>query len=334
MKYTVTQDALNNATKLIKTDGILLKRFSPLDGIGADLRGVTDYEAAMQVSKIGFIPEEKKLLTADGKNVPTHKAIFNGDELVSVVKKNYNTIPNMEAFEVAEDLVNSNGFNYEVGSVQGAGKVSRLALAGETMNILGDDFIPYAVITNSFDCSTGLSFKFMLLRVVCLNGMVREWKNASSSIWLSHTTTKENRLNQLGNAVNKAMEVKALMQKEADVLSNTPFTRDEFTKEIIPQIISKVYPQRKLNNITEGRGENINKLIATTLAAYDADDTQNFNNTAYKVLLTMADLDSHLSTKNQDPNVYLNRILQNGLINTSLVNLVGNYLLSSRGIKL
>jgi hypothetical protein len=174
----------------------------------------------------------------------------------------------------------------------------------------------------------------MYLRLACLNGLVREWEEASSSIWLPHTSTKEKRVEQLMLAANKSLEVRRNIEKEAEILSQVPFSREEFAKEIIPKVIARAYaPQEKLLNLTERQQNHVTELIATTLAAYDAEDLQNFNGTAYKVLLTMADLDSHMKTRTKDPNVYINRLLQNGLIGASLTNIVGNYILKRAGIR-
>lgn len=336
MIYDVSStEAFDKAVKVLEDKRrILSRRFSPLDGIGTDLRGETSYQEAMRVSGVGFEPVEKDLITLDGIEISTHKAIFNGTNLLSVMKKGYTTIPNMEAFRLAEDLVAEGDFKYEVGSIQNNGKTSRLILSGDVTNILGEAFLPYAVLSNSFDGSSGLSLKIMYLRLACLNGLVREWEEASSSIWLPHTSTKEKRVEQLMLAANKSLEVRRNIEKEAEILSQVPFSREEFAKEIIPKVIAKAYaPQEKLLNLTERQQNHVTELIATTLAAYDAEDLQNFNGTAYKVLLTMADLDSHMKTRTKDPNVYINRLLQNGLIGASLTNIVGNYMLKRAGIR-
>lgn len=313
---------------------IILKRFSPMDNIGVDLRNTLDYDVAMDLSGVGFIPVEKDLLSIDGDKVPSHKAIFNGDKLLSVVKKGYTTIPNREAFEVANDLVNNEGFHYEVGSVQNNGGVSRLILSGDTTTILGEAFTPYAVLSNSFDGFSGLSLKIMYLRLVCLNGMVREWEDVSSTIWLSHTSTIEHRIEQLKATSDKWRETRELLEREADALASTTFTREQFMKEIVPQALAKLYPPiiKDKGELTERSQEHINNLIATIISAYDSDDLQGFNGTAYKVLLTMTDLDSHLETRNKDNNLYINRVLQSGVVGLSLTNLIGNYLLKSRNI--
>lgn len=309
---------------------IILKRFSPMDNIGVDLRDTLDYNTAMDLSGVGFVPVEKELVSIEGDKIPSHKAIFNGDNLVSVVKKGYTTIPNREAFKVAEDLVNNEGFHYEVGSIQNNGGASRLILSGDTTTILGEAFTPYAVLSNSFDGFSGLSLKIMYLRLVCLNGMVREWEDVSSTIWLSHTSTIGRRIEQLKATTTKWKETRTLIEKEADLLASRTFSRDDFIKKIIPQALARMYPPIVKNSILSERSqEHVNNLIATILSAYDSDDLQGFNGTAYKVLLAMADIDSHMETRNKDNNLYINRVLQSGIVGLSLTNLIGNYLLKN-----
>lgn len=87
------------------------------------------------------------------------------------------------------------------------------------------------------------------------------------------------------------------------------------------------------NNKERQRGqERIERLIEQVLQAYDADDVQNYNNTAYKVILAMSDWETHSSPLRDTGNdqIYMNRIAK-GMLATRAV---AEYIATTRGLSI
>ena len=330
------------ATSLLNTDPdrirkAVMRRFSPLDGIGKDLTDCKTYDEALTVSGLGFEPQSEQLIARKGKDefpVPGYKAIYNGVDhkaLLSVVKEDYTVVDNREAFAIAEDLVTQDGFRYEVSNIVKDGARCRLVLAGPEVEIAGEAYTPYAVLNNSFDLSRSISIQFMFMRIVCLNGLMRKAPGVSSSIFLTHFGEKEAKLNRLRDfriSFDKTLEY---LRKEASVLQATPLTKDEFRQEIVPLVVDHVFQRPANAPLTDRQLARTQSFVESVLSAYDATDTANFNGTAYKVLLTMTDLDSHISpfVKRNNPDVYINRVLQAETI-MSMANLVANHIIKTR----
>ena len=329
------------ATSLVNTDPdrirkSILRRFSPLDGIGQDLRSATTYEEALRISGLGFTPEVHKLETIGSKKpVEGYKAIFNGDKVLSVVQNAYTVVSNEEAFAVAEDLVKEDGFQYEVSNMSRNGARSRLVLSGPNVDIGGEVFTPYAIFNNTFDLSRSMSIQFMFMRLVCLNGMMRKAPGMTSSIQLAHFGEKTSKLKKLAQFEMSFVKTLKYLQQEARALQSVQFTREEFQKEMLPQIVGHVFHRPIDAPITQRQTIRTQAFIDSVMAAYDAQDLANFNDTAYKVLLTMTDVDSHLApiVDHKNPDVYINRVLQLDTIQ-SLANFAANYLLQTRHIKI
>ena len=313
----------------------VMQRFSPLDGIGKDLTIYSSYDYALRESGLGFTPRVARLYSDADEKIEGYKAIFNGDKLLSVVKDDYTVVSNAEAFSIAEDLVDSEGFTYTVSNIQKNGARCRLILSGPTVQIAGEDFTPYAVLNNSFDLSRSISVQFMFLRMACLNGILRRGHGITSSISLTHfgeKDTKLKRLSQFRTGFSKSLDY---LKREAEALRNTPFTKEEFRNEILPNLISHVFQRPDSTQLTERQQSRTQAFIESVLSAYDAEDTSEFNGTAYKVMLTMTDLDSHLApfVNRSNPDVYINRVLQTETI-MSMANYATNYIISTRKIKI
>lgn len=329
------------ATSLVNTDPdrirkSILRRFSPLDGIGKDLRSATTYEEALKISGLGFTPEVHKLETVGSKKpAEGYKAIFNGDKILSVVQNAYTVVSNEEAFAVAEDLVKEDGFKYEVSNMSRNGARSRLVLSGPNVDIGGEAFTPYAIFNNTFDLSRAISIQFMFMRLVCLNGMMRRAPGVTSCIHLAHFGEKASTLRKLAQFEISFVKTLKYLQQEAQALQSVEFTREEFQKEMLPQIVGHVFHRPIDAPITQKQTIRTQAFIDSVMSAYDSQDLANFSNTAYKVLLTMTDVDSHLApiVDHKNPDIYINRILQIGTIQ-SLANFAADYLIKTRHIKI
>lgn len=326
---------------LINTDAdrirkAVMHRFSALDGIGKDLTQCRSYDEALEKSQLGFEPQVKKMQTLTNVPIDGYKAIFNGnnDKLLSVVKEEYTVVSNSEAFSIAEDLQKELGFNYVVSNVVKDGARCRLILAGPDVNIANETYRPYVVLNNSFDLSRSISVQFMFERLVCLNSALRKAPHIPSSIALTHFGEKSSKLQRLTQFKVNFEKVLTYLQAEAVAFQNTPLSRDEFRTEILPQLINHVFQRDAKTQLTDRQLTRTQSFIDACLSAYDAQDTENFNGTAYKVYLTMTDLDSHMNpfVNRGNSDVYINRVLQTDTI-MSMANFVGNYLLKSRHIK-
>lgn len=313
----------------------VMKRFSPLDGIGKDLQSCTTYSDALTKSGLGFEPTVKLLKSIDDDDVTGYKGIYNGKDCLSVVKSDYTVVSNEEAFAIAEDLYTQEGFRYCTSSLNKNGARCRLVLQGPEVLIADEVFVPYAILNNSFDLSRSISVQFMFMRLVCLNGLMRRAPGMQSSIFLTHFGEKDTKLKRLAEFNVSFGKTLNYLQREADAFRNVSMTKDEFRTEILPMLVSHVFQRPDNAMLSERQVVRTQSFIESVLSAYDATDTSNFNGTAYKVLLTMTDLDSHLSpfVNRNNPDVYINRVLQTDTL-MSMANVVANHIIKTRKIKI
>jgi len=316
----------------------VLGRFSPVDGVGVDIKNASTYEEALKLSGLGFTPLEEKLVTeSTGRVITGYKALFNSitQRQLSVVKNEYTVISNEEAFSTAEDLVAYEGFKYEVSNMKRDGARSRLILSGPNVYIAGEEYTPYAIFNNSFDTTKSVCIQFMFLRLACLNGLMRKAPSCNSTLALSHFGQKEAKLKRLTEFRNTFAITLNYLQREAAVLQSIPLSREEFRNELAPLAASHVLQRKPNTPLTEQQQAKNEAYIMAAMKAYDAIDTTNFDGTAFKAQLAFADVDSHLAPfmNRGRPDIYLDRILQSDTV-LSAANVITNYIIESRNVRI
>lgn len=338
----INNNSLYNNKQAAKAQSKIMRRFSMFDGTGFDLTNCETFDEALSNGNLDYSADKVGIFLKNGKEIEDHFAITKSDEpniVLGIVGKQYQTVGNREAFGVAEEIVNEGYARYEVGGPSFGSKnyidYSRafLVLRGDDFSIEDDDYNTFIVFNNSFDGSTGIQYQFICQRLVCLNGLVRYLggKKQQLRFNIQHSKTAPERIQEAQILLkNHHVELEAIKQ-EATAFIKTEFSKRQFEKEIIPLVLK----HQKLveNNKERQRGqERIERLIEQVLQAYDADDVQNYNNTAYKVILAMSDWETHSSPLRDTGNdqIYMNRIAK-GMLATRAV---AEYIASTRNISI
>ncbi len=330
--YYATNEATRNK---------ILKRFSMFDGVGLDLTGVSSYDEALEMSGLDYTATKVPLFLENGTKIENHFAVAKSDKpehILGVVGNQYHAVGNREAFAFAEDIVNQGFARYEVGGPSMKSKNaldyarSFLVLRGDDFQIADDTYNSFVVFNNSFDGSTGVQYQVICQRVVCMNGMVRYLggKDSQIRINIQHSRSAPERIRTAEKIVMKRQTEIELIKKEAEAFTAQKFTRAEFEKEIIPLILEKKKLVEKDKERERGH-ERVQQIVTDIMQAYNADDTQNYASSAYKVILALSDYESHAAPLRDTGNgqIYMNRILKVMILTTS----VAQYIAQTRGIK-
>jgi phage/plasmid-like protein (TIGR03299 family) len=285
-----------DATKIVGTQRT---RFD--EGIGTPIKSATSLETAISVSGLGFtvekypvsfmtqVPQQvgnQTILVDVPHAFPGQFATVRTDTLepLGVVGKNYNILQNIEAFDFLDSLVGEAKF--ETAGLYGGGAKSFITMSTEPMKILGDEFAPYILFTNSFDGSGSVRVMFTPIRVFCSNALVRAIKAATNKLSIRHSSNLQMRLENARMVLLNNTNYLNALKAEAEKLAVTPFSKEAFealTKELFP-----VNEEDK--ELIQNRNKAQQELL---ISAYNQPDLQNFNNSAYKVVQAVADFESH-----------------------------------------
>lgn len=318
----------------------ILKRFSMFDGVGLDLTGAKSYDEALEMSGLDYSAKKVPLYLADGTKLENHFGVAKSDNpanILGVVGNQYHAVSNRDAFAVAENIVEQGYANYEVGgpSMKSQNALdyakSFLVLKGDDFQIEDDIFNSFVVFNNSFDGSTGIQYQVICQRVVCLNGMVRYLggKDNQLKIKIQHTESAKELIKTANKIIMKRQHDIEIIKKEAHAFIAQGFTRAEFEKEIIPLILESKKLIEKDKERERGH-ERVQQVVSDLLLAYNADDVQNYANSAYRTILAISDYESHAEPLRDTGNgqIYMNRIIKGMALTTA----VAQYIAKTRNI--
>lgn len=320
---------------------VVFKRFSMFDNAGLDISGSSTLDEALDGAGLNYTVKKSPIFLGNGAEIKDNFATVREDDeshVLGIVGKQYVPVNNIDAFEVAGELVDEGVASYEVGGPSLGSKnsvdysKSFLVLRGQDFTIADDVFNSFFVFNNSFDGTTGVQYKVICQRLVCLNGMVRMLGGKKSQLFINiqHTKNADDKIRKANEIIMHHHEELLKIQEEAKLFIDTPFSKSRFENEIIPLILKG---KKMVENDKEReRGqERIERVVHELLEAYNADDTQNYNNSAYKVILALSDYETHSAPLRNTGNnqVYMNRVLKGMVLTTA----AAQYLASVTGIR-
>lgn len=262
------------------------------DGCGQVIQDATSLENAIKLAKLDYTVEKRPLSTYDMKGhvvkIPDMFATLRTDtnQTLGVVGKNYNILQNIEAFDFLDSLV-AEGARFETaGTFKKNEAASFITCSTEPLTILDDEFMPYILLTNSFDGSGCVRVMFTPIRVFCSNCLNRAIKQAVNKISIRHCNSLKGQMEQAKEILLQNTNYLVALKEESEKLAVTPFSEEAF--EALA---------RDLFKTEEGASAIIQERsmiqLEALLTAYKQDDLQNFNNTAYKAVQAVADFESH-----------------------------------------
>lgn len=270
---------------------------------GVTLDNVTSLDVALKLSGLDFEVEKKPvyfnstfgMTNEAGKNLPPKFTKIEGQfttvrtdtmQPFGVVTDAYEILQNRDAFDFLDSLVVEGAKFETAGFFKKNGAASYITMSTEPMTILGDEFDPFMMISNGHDGGSAVKVCLTAIRAVCRNTAVLALKKASNLVTVQHSKKMYDKLlvaKEVLLANSKYMEELKIVAEE---LAVKPFSEEAFEA-----LAYKLYP------IEEEKSEIIQirnlAQIEHLLRAYNQDDLQNFNNTAWKALQAVSDVNSH-----------------------------------------
>lgn len=268
---------------------------------GIKLENVTSLDAALKLSGLDFEVEKKPLyfgeegdMTLIDKQYATVRTDTN--QFFGVVSDSYQILQNREAFDFLDSLVLGGAKFETAGFFKKNGAASYITMSAEPMNILGDQFDNYFMISNGHDGGSAVKVVISPIRAYCRNSAVLALKKATNVVTIQHSKTMSDRL----------VAAKEILVANSNYLNELKIVAEElavkpFSEEAFEALARKLYPvKEEQSEIVQIRNlAQIEKL----LKAYKEDDLQNFNGTAWKVIQAVSDAESHPTTMRKSTKV-------------------------------
>lgn len=280
------------------------------DGVGTSVIGASSIEEVMRMAQLNFevvkmpmffgIDRFQEVIEEDGsitrEPIRNFKAFENNFvtvrtdtmEPLGVVGKNYEILQNVEAFNFLDTLVANGEAKFETAGLYDGAKTF-ITIKTDGVNILGDNYAPYILLTNTFDGSGAVRAMETNVRIFCSNCLARAIRGAQNKISIRHSLSLPGRMEEAHQLLGSHVVYLEAFKNEAEKLAMIPFTESQFGT-----LVKELYPVDE--NATDILKERAIAQQQHLLAAYAEDDLQNFNGSAWKAVQAVADAESHSLT--------------------------------------
>lgn len=278
-----------------------MSRISTWENIGTKSNGGHYMDLLKEADLDYDVIAENVVVNHEGSQilVPNKKAILRADtkEIFGIVSDRYQLCQNREALDFVDYLDDVTLLN--AGS--SGGMIWMIGKLPE-VKVLGDSIEPHLIFQNSHDGSCSIKTTICMLRIICQNQFVSSFKDSPATINIRHQ----------GDLDEKLLVARQTMQGVYDYVKNYDAVANELA-------VKKVTP-KKFNEIVEGffkipedvsdRTKNyILERRENFVAAYNADDNQNFKGTKWGVINAYSDLITHEDYVRKTPKWETNRFL-------------------------
>ena len=275
------------------------KRELPTAGLGTSVKGITHIEDALNTAglnyKIAQDPVYRKML--DG----TFRVVMNGNRVlnyrtdtqedIEVVSKRYHPFQNSQAFAFLEGMLSSGALQIETAGQFDYGSIWIEARTPKNITVLGDQFLPYALIKNSHDGTSGVKVCFTFTRVVCRNTLAMA-VNGAPRVWQAkHLGTIEDRMEEASHMLEVYGRYTEEYPAMAEKLNAVNLSEDD-----IVRVVQKMFPLKKdagmkaINHVAKQAKEILSIYMHTP-------DLKQFDGTAWGFLNAVGDWATHGTVK-------------------------------------
>lgn len=238
----------------------------PWHGLGTVVSGLLTAKEAIQAAHLDWEVKSEPVFFGDGSQLPDYQGLRRADNgaALSVMKKRYEIIQNLECFNFFDRIVGEGKASYETaGALRGGKQVWIMAKYDGELTINKDKHQQWILLVTSHDGSFSLSMQWTTVRVVCNNTFslaIRQARKAkANAIKLRHTKNWEEGASEAKRTLGLTEDYFANLQTALAGMNDRLLTKEEmaeFTRLLVPTKDEKEIPTRTANI----RGE-INRLF-------------------------------------------------------------------------
>ena len=273
--------------------------------IGYDIRKATTVEEALKLSHLDYTVEKVPCFLADGTPIPgafcTKKE--NSLETFGVVGKEFSIIQNIEGFDFINALVGEGLTFLKAGENR---KMVWIIGQLPTIDILGDKVTPHVIFQNSHGGNTTLKATIAPLRIICQNQFNLTFRKADNKISLRHTSSIKDRLHTAETVLAQNSIYLDEFKKKAEEMASA-----KVSKAKVDSFLDTIFGVKADFNPTQTK--NMEEKRTRFLAAYQAEDNQNFIGTQWGLVNAYTDYVTHKPLKKDTPTALENHFIKSTL---------------------
>lgn len=280
-------------------------RTATWSNIGYDIRKANTVEEALKLSHLDYTVEKVPCFLADGTPIPgafcTKKE--NSLETFGVVGKEFSIIQNIEGFDFINALVGEGLTFLKAGENR---KMVWIIGQLPTIEVLGDKVTPHIIFQNSHGGNTTLKATIAPLRIICQNQFNLTFRKADNKISLRHTSSIKERLHTAETVLAQNSIYLDEFKKKAEEMAST-----KISKAKVDSFLDSIFEVKSDFNPTKVKA--VEEKRARFLAAYQAEDNQNFIGTQWGLVNAYTDYVTHKPLKKDTSTALENHFIKSTL---------------------
>lgn len=289
------------------------------ENIGLNISKFNDIKEALKFSNLDYTVESQNIYLKNGNIIPNKYANVRTDNnsVLGIVGKNYKIVQNINGFNFINKLI-ENGFKLISAGPFDNGIGVFIILEYNSININNEDYHSFIMVTNNFDGSGTIKVEFTPVRKNCQSVLLLTDKNISTKISIKHCKQNNEELLIIDDIINELNKYINFLSKRLYNLNLKATSIDDLNK-----IINELIPiNEKMSNILKLRAETTRDEI---IAYYNS---LNLEDTAYKILLAVANYESHRVPLRDTGNayIYIDRVIDNMLLTNEAFRIINKRL--------
>ena len=280
--------------------------------IGANISKAKTVEEALKLSHLDYTVEKVPIFLENGTPIPgafcTKRE--NSDTTYGVVGSQFEIVQNIEGFDFINSMIPEGLKFLKAGENH---KFIYIIAQLPEFDLMGDKVAPHVIFQNSHSGSTTLKATIAPLRIVCENQFNLTFRKAANKISLRHTKSIKGKLHTAQEVLIHSSDYISEFQKEAILMA-----QKKVSKSQVDHLLDDIFEIKEEFNPTQVR--RMEEKRDRFLAAYQAEDNQNFIGTQWGLVNAYTDFVTHKPLKKDTT-----QTLENHFIKTTLKGSINDF---------
>lgn len=273
--------------------------------IGANITKATTVEEALKLSHLDYTVEKVPVFLQDGNPIPGAFCTKREDSNITygVVGSQFEIVQNIEGFDFINSMVPEGLRFLKAGENH---KFIYIIAQLPEFDLMGDKVAPHIIFQNSHSGSTTLKATIAPLRIVCQNQFNLTFRKVANKISLRHTKSIKGKLHTAQEVLIQSSDYISEFQKEAILMA-----QNKVSKTQVDHLLDGVFEIKAEFNPTQVR--RMEEKRDRFMAAYQAEDNQNFIGTQWGLVNAYTDFVTHKPLKKDTPQALENHFIKSTL---------------------
>lgn len=270
--------------------------------VGADISKAKTVEEALKLSHLNYTVEKVPVFLPDGTQIPGAFCTKREGENITygVVGDQFEIVQNIEGFDFINAMVPEGLKFLRAGENR---KFTYIIAQLPSFDLMGDKVTPHVIFQNSHGGNTTLKATIAPLRIICSNQFNLTFRKTDNKISLRHTKSIKGRLHTAQEVLIHNSEYLDEFQKQALLMA-----QKKVSKSQVDSLMDDIFEIKEEFNPTQVR--RMEEKRERFLAAYQAQDNQNFVGTQWGLVNAWTDFVTHKPLKKDTPQALENYFIK------------------------